>query len=120
MPLNKLIKCLDETRQAIIKLRVVHRRLDALLPNFPIEDGWILVVTAIEWAKRMLALGKLRRKYGKNEAAAKIQRLFRARNTTTEGLMSLLYEKGVDPDTGATYYYNVKTGEASWDAPSEI
>eukprot|EP00750_Incisomonas_marina_P017898 INCI2563.2.p1 GENE.INCI2563.2~~INCI2563.2.p1 ORF type:complete len:707 (-),score=120.91 INCI2563.2:400-2520(-) len=55
----------------------------------------------------------------KSRAASMLQRLFRARRARfllREALL-IVFEKRIDPRTGAEFYYNRRTGQSQWEAP---
>ncbi|OQR81316.1 hypothetical protein THRCLA_11833 [Thraustotheca clavata] len=62
-----------------------------------------------------LLLHPARRQLKKNEAAMRIQ----ARRTLQE-LAVQLYQQVYDAASGTVYYYNIRTGEASWTAPAAL
>ena len=74
-----------------------------------------------QWAKEMITAPH-KRKMGMNEAAMKLQGLFRQRlaRRCLRDLASRLFPALVDPTTGLVYYYDTRTGASSWTAPSRF
>ncbi|CAK4111037.1 unnamed protein product [Aphanomyces euteiches] len=72
-----------------------------------------------QWAKEMI-IAPHKRKMGMNEAAMKLQGLFRQRlaRRRLRAMASQLFPALVDPTTGLVYYYNTRTGASSWTPPS--
>lgn len=70
----------------------------------------------------MLSKPNSRRVFGVNEAAMKIQGMFKTRKARAamKHLAAVLFEKVIDAETGESYYYNLKTGEATWEAPKVL
>ncbi len=57
-----------------------------------------------------------------DQAATKLQGIYRSRvaRTRFKELMRGVFEKCLDPATGALFYYNKRTGESSWVAPKIV
>ena len=73
-------------------------------------------------ALRNMNKKRSKRVYGKNEAALKIQGMYRTRKAriAMKNLAAILFEPVYDAATGQTYYYNLKTGVSTWDAPKAL
>jgi hypothetical protein len=66
--------------------------------------------------------GSTARPLSKPEAARRIQGLYRSKKARehVRSLASAIYHRLVDPASGQAYYYNTRTGTASWSMPSFI
>lgn len=79
-----------------------------------------MVCEAASLALDELAKKPTKRKMGINEAAMKIQQAHRNRRIRylLQTLTDRLFEQQIDPQSGAVYYINIKTGESMWEAPN--
>ncbi|ETV99562.1 hypothetical protein H310_08221 [Aphanomyces invadans] len=75
-----------------------------------------------QWALRAITSPPQRRKLGLNEAAMKIQGMYRRRQARQlmATLARALFPQLVDPATGLAYYYDTRTGAATWTPPTRF
>ncbi|KAF0694717.1 Aste57867_14393 [Aphanomyces stellatus] len=95
--------------------------LDDVVAKFPATTFGAAHGTAA-WARRMLTQPRRPRTLKANEAAMKLQGLFRARlaRRRLRAMAAELFPATVDPTTGLVYYTNTRTGAASWTPPSRF
>ena len=111
----------DTTRPSVAPIKTgVKKRLKMVLQSCP-RDKTPEIHSIAMWALSMLLKPDSKRVYGRNEAAMKIQGMYKTRKARSamKHLAALLFEKITDPETGESYYYNLKTGEASWEVLQE-
>lgn len=61
----------------------------------------------------------LRRRYTPDQAAQCIQGMYRKRKAReyVRSLAATIYQQMIDPTTGMSYFYNVRSGTTSWSLP---
>ncbi|DBA00758.1 TPA: LOW QUALITY PROTEIN: hypothetical protein N0F65_001229 [Lagenidium giganteum] len=83
------------------------------------QDSAFESAQAVRWALWMLTHNPKQQKLTQAAAARRIQGLYRQRKAKEypRTLALAVYRRAVDPNTGMPYYYNTRTGAASWDVP---
>ncbi|EQC32302.1 hypothetical protein SDRG_10049 [Saprolegnia diclina VS20] len=96
--------------------------LEALQSRFPATQ-YPSGHTTARWALRLLHQPAPRRRaLGLQEAAMKIQGLYRRRQArrALRAVAAATYQAAVDPTTGLSYFYNTMTGAAMWTVPPSL
>ncbi|TMW68736.1 hypothetical protein Poli38472_006204 [Pythium oligandrum] len=118
--LGRLAMSDDAWRRALLKMENPRclEFLQDIHNRFAKTDS--TTASSTRWAMERLRGTSARRRFSPEEAARRIQGLYRMRKARqyVQSLAESIYTQMIDPESGMAFFYNTRTGTTAWSLPS--